>query len=315
MKSIGQYPYGCELDYLQSAVIEKCDGDDGLTDGILLDPNSCEFDPLALVGTTFYCGDTGSRMKISQAAATVAKAYHMGARGPDGEFLWYGPNYGANLTRTIFGTPGLVATICTNRTCVGNPFEYGIYWTGLFAEKTPSFNFSSMSTEEYSRVFHLVAQEYASVFGTSDPDLSLFQEAGGKMISYHGLVSISLTSFFAFAILDSKLIPMGSQMIFARQREQSIIIMRSWSYILMSIAFIGILRYRGSGTATVGMEVSRAACSRPCANGSRTVRRQTVSYMMPLWRDHPENGFFAPIPRRCASNLTTAMLMRRASIA
>ncbi|GAW20840.1 hypothetical protein ANO14919_103520 [Xylariales sp. No.14919] len=189
MNGIHEYPYGCELDYLQSAVISKCDGDDGLIDGIIMDPDSCDFDPFSLVGTTFYCGDKGDYMVLSKAAATVADAYHTGARGPDGEFLWYGPNYGANLTQTTFGTPSLASTNCTNGTCLGNPFPYGLYWVSLFGKKDPAWKFSSMSNEDYARVFHLASQEYASIFGAADPDLSLFKKAGGKMISYHGLVS------------------------------------------------------------------------------------------------------------------------------
>jgi hypothetical protein len=188
MRDMGVYVHGCELDYLQSAVISKCDADDGVIDGIILDPNACQFNPFDFVGESFHCNDTGEDMAISHAAAVVADAYHTGPRDPNGKFLWYGPNWGANLTRTTFGTPGLAATVCTNGYCVGQPFAYGLYWTGLFAEKNPLFNFDNMTYEDYSRVFHLAAQEYRSIFGTADPDLSLFNEAGGKMITYHGLV-------------------------------------------------------------------------------------------------------------------------------
>ncbi|TGJ81023.1 hypothetical protein E0Z10_g7738 [Xylaria hypoxylon] len=179
MNDIKEYPYGCELDYLQSAVISKCDGDDGIIDGIIMDPDSCKFDPFSLVGASFHCNETGHDMLLGRAAAAVFDAYHTGARGPDNEFLWYGPNYGANLTHTIFGTPSLAATNCMNGTCVGSPFAYGLFWVGLFGEKDPTWNFSSMTNEKYSRVFHLASQEYASIFGTVDPNLSLFSQAGG----------------------------------------------------------------------------------------------------------------------------------------
>ncbi|KAI0876617.1 Tannase/feruloyl esterase [Hypoxylon argillaceum] len=187
MNDINEYPYGCELDYLQSAVISKCDGDDGIVDGIIMDPDSCIFNPFSLVGASFHCNETGHDMLLSRGAAVIFDAYHTGARGPNNEFLWYGPHYGANLTHTIFGTPSLAATNCMNGTCVGSPFAYGLFWVGLFGEKDPAWDFGSMTNEMYSRVFHLASQEYASIFGTVDPDLSLFSQAGGKMISYHGL--------------------------------------------------------------------------------------------------------------------------------
>jgi hypothetical protein len=32
-------------------------------------------------------------------------------------------------------------------------------------------------------------QQYDSIVGTNDPDLSAFRDAGGKIVSYHGMVS------------------------------------------------------------------------------------------------------------------------------
>ncbi|VUC29974.1 unnamed protein product, partial [Clonostachys rosea] len=188
MKEIDEYPRGCELDYLQKAVIEKCDADDGIEDGIILDPTKCQFDPVSVVGTRFSCSDTGRDMEISNGAATIFKAYHAGAKDPDGNFLWHGPHYGSNLTRTIFGTPGLAATTCTEEGCVGRPFEFGLFWTGLFGMKDPTWEFTEMTMDQFNETFHRAAAEYASTLGTSDPDLDRFRDAGGKMITFHGLM-------------------------------------------------------------------------------------------------------------------------------
>ncbi|KAH6646161.1 Tannase/feruloyl esterase [Truncatella angustata] len=187
MNELGEYPRTCELDFLQSAVINKCDADDGIVDGIIMDPDSCEFDPLELVGTPFYCNETGGDHEISNAGARVAQAYQAGAHGPDGEFLWYGPHWGANLTQTIFGTPGLAATDCTDEKCTGKPFMFSLFWMKFFATKNPSWSLDGVTRKEYARIFRLAVQEFTSIYGTADPDLSLFQEAGGKMITYHGL--------------------------------------------------------------------------------------------------------------------------------
>ncbi|KFA75667.1 hypothetical protein S40288_08561 [Stachybotrys chartarum IBT 40288] len=188
MNEMGEYPYPCELDYLQNAVIEKCDAEDGLEDGIIMDPHSCDFDPFSLVGITFNCHDTGNDMQLSRVAATVAHAFHDGVRAPDGEHLWHGPHWGSNLTMTIFGTPGMAATDCSTGSCVGLPFGYGLLWVSLFALKDPEWNFQNMTREEYSRVFRLAAHEYSSIYGTDDPNLDLFRDAGGKIISFHGLL-------------------------------------------------------------------------------------------------------------------------------
>jgi feruloyl esterase len=50
MTEIEEYPRGCELGYLQGAVIKKCDADDGIEDDIILDPVKCQFDPFLSSG-------------------------------------------------------------------------------------------------------------------------------------------------------------------------------------------------------------------------------------------------------------------------
>ncbi|KAI1245105.1 hypothetical protein MGN70_011994 [Eutypa lata] len=197
MQTLGQYPHGCELDFLQSAVINHCDGDDGIVDGIIAHPNSCEFDPFQLIDTTFYCNETKSDMKLSEAAAKVADACHTGPHGPDGKFLWYGPHWGSNLTRTIFGTPGLAATTCSENgtSCEGLPFPFALFWVRFFVKKDPNWEFTSMTPKDFAQTFQLAVQEYTSIIGTADPDLSLFRDAGGKMITYHGLVRKQIALF------------------------------------------------------------------------------------------------------------------------
>lgn len=140
MKMLDAYPRGCELEFLQSAVINKCDGDDGVIDGIIGDPASCVFSPFELVGAPFYCNETKSEIELSEAAAMVADSYQQGTRAPDGSFLWYGPSWGANLTSTIFGTPGLAATKCVEDggACTGNPFPFALFWVRYFAKKDPA---------------------------------------------------------------------------------------------------------------------------------------------------------------------------------
>ena len=44
-----------------------------------------------------------------------------------------------------------------------------------------------MTNEEYFRVLHQSRNQYSSIIGTSDPDLSLFKARNGKLITWHGL--------------------------------------------------------------------------------------------------------------------------------
>ncbi|CAH0052239.1 unnamed protein product [Clonostachys solani] len=76
MKEIEEYTPDCGLDYLQKALIKKCDADDGIEDGIMLDPPKGQFEPFSVVGTRFSCSDTGTDIKVSSGAATIFEAYY-----------------------------------------------------------------------------------------------------------------------------------------------------------------------------------------------------------------------------------------------
>lgn len=189
MNIAGEYPHPCELDYITEAAVAACDGLDGVVDGLITDIKGCKFDPSSLVGTTFNCSETGKNIQISQIAATVANATWSGPQTVDGRFLWYGPNRGADLSGDFTGGQALATTTCTaNSTCVGVPTDLGAEWITLFIEKNPDFNLSSITHEQYDEIFHEGCQQYSSIIDTTDPDLSAFKAAGGKMLGFHGLV-------------------------------------------------------------------------------------------------------------------------------
>lgn len=186
MNEMQEYPYPCELDALTLAAINACDADDGVRDGIIAEPDSCQFDAYTAVGTSIHCKDTGSEIKISKAAAAVAEAAWTGAKTSDGRFLWYGVGHSANLT----SFNSLAGTQCfPNGTCIGKPVSLITDFIRLFVKKDPSYDISNITRHEYEGLFHAAVQEYTSIIGTNYPDLSEFRNSGGKMIAYHGQAS------------------------------------------------------------------------------------------------------------------------------
>ena len=51
---------------------------------------------------------------------------------------------------------------------------------------------SKLSLDDYSRLFRSSVDRYESVIGTRNPDLTDFNKAGGKMISWHGTADASI---------------------------------------------------------------------------------------------------------------------------
>lgn len=74
MNEMRKYPAPCELNAITAAAISACDGNDGVLDGIIADPEACNFDSQSLVGDNINCTDTGSMVQISSTAALIAEA-------------------------------------------------------------------------------------------------------------------------------------------------------------------------------------------------------------------------------------------------
>jgi hypothetical protein len=195
MNALNRYPYGCELDALTAAAIEACDGLDGVVDGIVSDPDAClaTFDPFPLIGTAVPdCAQAGNAtVEISTAAAVLVNTTWHGMVTPVGKKVWHGFAPGTNLV-TVGGAPGIAATDCAGSTCVGAPSELATPWfTEFLARGHPDFDVGSMTYQEFDDLVHYGRQVYRAAIDTDDPDLSRFRDAGGKMVSWHGVVSFS----------------------------------------------------------------------------------------------------------------------------
>jgi hypothetical protein len=177
----GSYPTNCELEAVRLAAIEACDGLDGLEDGIITLPGQCSFDPSTKVGQQYYCSLIGVNTTITEAAATIAKWTWKGATSSHNESLWYGLDAGASFLADA-------ATTCSaNGTCTGSPLGFFDIWVRYFLTMDPDFDISTVNVSVFSKLFHQSVNRYDSIIGTSDIDLTYFKEAGGKLITWHGL--------------------------------------------------------------------------------------------------------------------------------
>lgn len=94
--------------------------------------------------------------------------------------LWYGLNKGAPPA-------GLANTSCSDNNCTGAPFPIAVSWIQKFVLNNATADISKLSSAEYDAIFRLSINEYASTISAADPDLAGFRDAGGKMITWHGL--------------------------------------------------------------------------------------------------------------------------------
>ncbi len=179
MNETHTYPTTCEFNAFTQAAIAACDRDDGVTDGVIDRPETCRFNPRQLVGTTLTCG--GETVQISQADAEVAGKIWQGPTARSGQHLWYGPLHGTPLG-------GLAATApAPGGARHGAPFPVADNWIKYFLKRQPGFDTSTVGYSEFEQLFQQSRTEYNALIGTDNPDLSAFRNAGGKMITWHGL--------------------------------------------------------------------------------------------------------------------------------
>jgi feruloyl esterase len=169
MRLAGNVVAPCKLAVATQAAVADCDPRDGVTDGIIGDWQGCRFDARTLIGTVTECG------AITATDADLINAIWTGPRGVDGEFLWYGLERGASLQALNNSVNG-----------VGLPFFVGLEWFRYWLLQDPSWDWQTMTYEQYLLLFQQSVLQYQAVIATDDPDLSGFRDAGGKVVFWHG---------------------------------------------------------------------------------------------------------------------------------
>ncbi|RDW93545.1 Carboxylic ester hydrolase [Aspergillus mulundensis] len=186
MNQLDSYPRYCELDYITNMAIESCDDLDGVHDGIVSDVDACDIDALAMVGADVPCGE--ETVPLSTSAAIVANAAWRGPTTKDGVNLSAGVSVVSNLTNDF-------SSQCSpNGICSGLPVIYSSDWIRLAIEKDARFDLKTMTLDMYVKIFNESVEEYKSIIGTDNPDLSKFSQRGGKILSFHGLVDPMIPS-------------------------------------------------------------------------------------------------------------------------
>lgn len=180
MLDLGVIPAPCELEAFTQAAVDACDALDGVEDSIIALPYLCNFDPHEVVGQDFDCN--GTTRQFSEAGATIVQAVWTGARSEDGKVGWFGLNKDASLTSTYLSTE-----CSSNGTCTLGDADLLTSWIQYFLAKDPDWDISAMTDEQFFSYLQQSEQEYGDLVGAANPDLSAFQAAGGKMITWQGL--------------------------------------------------------------------------------------------------------------------------------
>ncbi|KAF7882909.1 hypothetical protein EAF00_011398 [Botryotinia globosa] len=193
MNTVNIYPHMCKMQANTAAALTACDANDDLVDGIIADPDSCDFDPTTLVGTTINCTEIGGNFTISSGAAYPTQAMWDGPRMSDNSTVLSNDDTSAGdhlllphvQQRIFYGTSTISSTPVDSEAC----------------SQRRQHRYLKYNAPEFDQFYHSSINEWSSTIDTNDPDLSQFRASGEKLLTYHGLADgitppNSLTSYY-----------------------------------------------------------------------------------------------------------------------
>ena len=173
LMNVANHPVpACKLAAATAAAVAACDGIDGVKDGVIEDPQRCNYDPKALIGSS--AGDCGA---FTQVDADLIRRLWEGPRRVDGSFMWYGLPRGADLN-ALWGSRGTPLK--------PQPLALAVEWFQYFVTQDPRWDWTTMTRPVFERLSEQSVEEYGIVYGTDNPDLTAFRDHGGKAILWHG---------------------------------------------------------------------------------------------------------------------------------
>jgi feruloyl esterase len=159
-----------KIKLVNDAVLAKCDGLDGVKDGVLENPGECRFDPAEL-----QCKSGDSPDCLTPAEVIALRKIHSGPGLRDG--------------RTVFpGFPVGGEAIPDNRNGWIDRSKNGIFVLGAEFYRWMVYGDPNWAPERFQldQDYPMAKARLGPIVDANDPDLRLFSRRGGKLILYHG---------------------------------------------------------------------------------------------------------------------------------
>ncbi|KAG6915854.1 hypothetical protein DXG01_009561 [Tephrocybe rancida] len=151
-------------DIIAAEILKQCDGLDGIVDGIITEPDACDFRPEALV----CVGDSATEGCVSVPQLEALRKIYQPLFGPEGELLY--PRYDPGTEEGGFAQAGFNGSVTTS-----DWYRYTIF-------NDSSYDFSNFTTKDIL----LSDRINPGGISTFSGNFSEFKASGGKFLTYHG---------------------------------------------------------------------------------------------------------------------------------
>ena len=187
---------------LNDAVLQKCDANDGIRDGVLNNPLSCDFDPRVDLADHMCPSSGNGAVCFNDAQIQTIADFYSGPYDSNGTVIYPGRTKGSELDWIGLFVPSASNGMAPSmlRGPAGDHVNY------LFYEEDPGVTIPNLNDPNYTPrrdgmnpEFHWLdfsvddftsgqAEIMSSIMDATDPDLSSFLESrDGKLIIYHGM--------------------------------------------------------------------------------------------------------------------------------
>ncbi|MEW5958158.1 MAG: tannase/feruloyl esterase family alpha/beta hydrolase [Chloroflexota bacterium] len=183
-----------KLEMINTAAIAACDADDGAEDGLIGNALTCDFDPASLL----CAGDDAPDCLTAEEVDTVQKVY-FGLPDPTTGEMWFpGALPGSEL-----GWGGHLA----------NPFSMAQGYFRWMMFDDPDWDPASFDFEDPEDFATLIDGDarYGPILNAYDPDLTAYNELGGKLILWHGLGDMGVSTGGTINYYNSVVEQVGSE--------------------------------------------------------------------------------------------------------
>jgi feruloyl esterase len=148
-----------------NAVLAKCDANDGVKDGLLTDPRTCDFSPAELACRAGQSPDSC----LTPIEVTAFQKIYDGLHFSTGQGIYPGWPRGVEYALTLTRTPFVAAL-------ASSTFKDMVF-------DDPSWDYHHI---DYDRAVRLADEKVGAILNNSSPNLRAFRRAGGKLILWHG---------------------------------------------------------------------------------------------------------------------------------
>jgi feruloyl esterase len=175
-----------KLKLIAERVYAKCDGVDGLVDGLIGDPRRCDFDPAKDLPAC--SNDVDGKDCFTAAQVRALNVVYRGAES-GGKRIFWGQPVGAEIgapAQSIWAN-WIISPSTTGRTISYN-FAETFFRYLAFPKPDPNYDFKSFNLEtDLPRL-----QAISDILDAKNPDLTRFKTRGGKIVMYFGWADTAL---------------------------------------------------------------------------------------------------------------------------